>query len=97
MTQAAQAAKLIRSELKREFPAVKFKVQSDTFSMGDSVDVYYDQMLDENARKHLDEVISKYQYGSFNGMEDIYEYDNRHDFAQSKYVSANIVTDLSRY
>lgn len=83
MSTQAEAAKLIRKDLKEAFPTIKFKVTSQSFSMGDSVDVRY---VDGPTTKQVDEIIRKYQYGSFNGMEDIYEHTNKQDFPQSKYV-----------
>lgn len=80
----AQAASMIRGELKALFPKTKFRIRSSSFSMGDSVDVDW---IDGPTTKQVDNVIGKYQYGHFNGMEDIYEYSNsRNDIPQSKYV-----------
>lgn len=83
LSKAAQAAKMIRKNLKAQ--GLVCRVVSDNFSMGDSVDVY---MTD--ARPELREAVSlycaKFQYGKFNGMEDIYEYTNsRDDLPQTKY------------
>lgn len=80
----AAAAAAIRVELKESFPNVKFKVTSDSFSMGDSVHVSW---TDGPTARQVDEIVKKYQYGRFNGMEDIYEYtNNREDIPQAKYV-----------
>ncbi|MCP3660200.1 MAG: hypothetical protein GY830_07815 [Bacteroidetes bacterium] len=86
-TQAALAAKAIKKELKSKFPNVKFSVRSDNFSMGDSVNVSW---INGVPARLVEEIISKYQYGSFNGMEDIYEHTNtRDDMPQSKFVSCH--------
>ena len=84
LTEAAQVAKLIRQDLKKTFPGTKFRVKSSNFSMGDSVDVYWeDGVPDELVKKR----IKKYQYGHFDGMQDLYEYSNtRDDIPQAKYV-----------
>lgn len=80
----AGAAKTLKAELQTAFPGIKFSVKSDSFSMGDSVNVSYE---DGPAYHIVDDIASKYQYGHFNGMEDIYEYSNRRDdLPQSKYV-----------
>lgn len=53
--------------------------------MGDSVHVNW---TDGPTSDEVDRIISKYQYGHFNGMEDMYESTNRRaDIPQSKYVS----------
>lgn len=75
----APAAKLIRQELKAAFAGVKFSVISDN----NSVRVSYS---DGPTTEDVEAIIGKYQEGSFNGMEDIYEYTNRQDFAQARYV-----------
>lgn len=83
-TQAAQAAQQIREILKKEFPTIKFSVKSDNYSMGDSVNVSW---VDGVAPKKVYALIGHYQYGKFNGMEDIYEYTNRRDdIPQTKYL-----------
>ena len=63
------AAKNIHIELKAEFPGVKFSVTSKSYSMGNSINVDW---TDGPTEKQVDEIISKYQYGSFNGQDDCY-------------------------
>lgn len=83
---AANCAKAIREELKGFYPQIKFSVTSSNFSMGNSVDVSW---IDGPTANEIDSIIGKYQYGSFNGMEDIYENTNRReDLPQAKYVSS---------
>jgi Zn/Cd-binding protein ZinT len=83
-TQVARAAQMIRRELKETYPTVKFSVRSQSYSMGDSIDVTY---TDGPLSKDVEEITNKYQAGSFNGMEDIYEFDNRNaDLPQTKYL-----------
>jgi len=82
-----KCAKEIRQELKKTFPNTKFKVTSQTYSMGNSVDISW-----ENAEtsEEIDNITFKYQYGHFNGMEDMYEASNlRNDISQVKYVKCN--------
>jgi len=79
-----QTAKHIRQELKKAFPLVKFSVISDSYSGGDSVRISW---TDGPTHDMVNELTNKYQYGHFNGMEDIYENTNRrNDIPQSKYV-----------
>lgn len=85
-TQAA-AAKAIRKELKAAFPTVKFSVTSESFSMGDAVRISW---TDGPMTKEVEAITGKYQYGHFNGMEDIYEHSNRRsDIPQTKYVQTS--------
>lgn len=84
LTAAAKASKAIKAELKKEFPNVKFSVKSSNFSMGDSVNISW---IDGPTSDKVEAITSKYQYGHFNGMDDIYENTNdRSDIPQSKYV-----------
>lgn len=84
LTQSAQTAKLIRAELKKEFPTIKFNIRSRNFSMGDAVDIFW------NLGPTTDEVnafTNKYQYGHFDGMTDTYEHSNSiDDMPQAKFV-----------
>lgn len=83
-TQAALCAKSIKNELKLKFPSVKFSVKSDNFSMGNSVNIDW---VDGPTTSEVDSIVKKYQYGHFNGMEDIYESSNRRDdIPQAKFV-----------
>lgn len=80
----AQCADAIRAELKEKFTGVKFSVRSSIFAGGDSVDIDW---TDGPTRDQVENVICKYQYGHFDGMNDIYEYSNcRKDLPQAKYV-----------
>lgn len=80
----AAAAKAIRKELGKAFPETKFQVRSESYSMGSSVDVDW---TDGPTTDMVEEIIKKYQYGHFNGMEDLYEYSNtREDIPQVKFV-----------
>lgn len=83
----AGAAAAIKAELTALYPGIKFSCTSDSFSMGDSVHVKW---TDGPTDEEVNNVIKKYQYGSFDGMTDMYEYTNsREDIPQSKYVSAS--------
>lgn len=83
----AAAAKAIRTELKAVFPTVKFSVTSESFSMGDAVHISW---VDGPTTKQVEAITEKYQYGSFNSMEDLYENTNdRSDIPQTKYVQTS--------
>lgn len=83
---AAMAAAAIKTELQEKFPGIKFSVKSDTYSMGSSVRASWD---DGPSYDEVDSLISKYQYGHFDGMNDIYEMSNVNDsIPQAKHVFA---------
>lgn len=91
-TQHAQTAQAIRKVLKESFPTVKFSVRSEGFAGGDAVRVKYEN---GPTREEVEKLIRKFESGHFNGMEDIYEYDNlRSDIPQVKYVQ--ITRDFSK-
>lgn len=83
-TSVAQCAQAIRVDLKENFKGIKFSIKSQDYSGGDSVRVKWcDGPTEEEVEKHL----SKYEYGHFNGMEDIYEYTNViNGLPQTKYL-----------
>tara|TARA_B100000085_G_scaffold249557_1_gene245296 strand:+ start:119 stop:559 length:441 start_codon:yes stop_codon:yes gene_type:complete len=84
LSEQAQAAKQIRTILKKAFPKTKFSVVSDSYSMGDSVHIHWEDGPTTDAVKEL---THQYQAGHFNGMEDIYEYsNNRDDIPQTQFV-----------
>lgn len=95
LSNQAKVAKAIRQEMKRR--GLVGTARSSSFSMGDSVDV---AVMDQppGVAKSLGEYAKQFQYGSFNGMEDLYEYNNRRrDLPQSKYVSVrNDISDPMR-
>lgn len=81
----AAAAAAIKTELKKAFPFIKFSVTSDSFSMGNSVDISW---TDGPTTAQVEAITGKYQYGHFDGMNDMYEDSNhRDDIPQAKYVS----------
>ncbi len=80
----AATAVAIRIELKAIYSNFNFKVTSSSYSMGNSVRVSWE---DGPATKEVSKIVDKYQYGHFNGMEDIYENSNtRNDIPQAKFV-----------
>lgn len=91
-TKASLCAKAMRTELKKEFPNIKFSVTSENFSGGNAVNVHY---VDGVSKEKVEAITRKYQYGHFNGMIDSYEYSNtREDIPQVKWVS--VVREFSK-
>ena len=81
---AAKCAQEIRKELKEKYPTVKFKVVSETFSMGNAVRVSW---IDGPPENDVEVLIGKWQYGHFDGMQDMYVHSNRNDdLTQVKWV-----------
>jgi hypothetical protein len=69
---AALTAKMIKTRLTALYPKVKFSVKSDTFSMGDSVDIRW---TDGPTQEAVNKITKQYQHGSFDGMQDMYNYE----------------------
>lgn len=89
----AHCAKLIRQELKLAYPNIKFRVTCKTYSGGDSVDIYWSNGMPEIVILKL---VSKYKYGHFDGMTDMYNYDNCNSgLPQVKYIFCNREIDES--
>lgn len=80
----AAAAKAMRKELKAEYPGIKFRIRADTHAGGTSVDVGW---TDGPTSESVSAIVDKYQYGSFDGMIDLYSNTNeRTDIPQVKFV-----------
>ncbi len=83
-TNAAMVAKEIKTYLKKE--GIASKVRSENYSGGDSVRVVVFNQPPEIIKK-IEEHTNKYEYGHFDGMQDIYEYSNtRNDIPQTKFL-----------
>lgn len=82
----AEAAKMIRANLKKH--GIPATVRARTASMMTAIDI---NVTDQSpgAIKEIEDFCHQFQYGHFNGMEDIYEYSNRRDLPQVKYVSVH--------
>jgi hypothetical protein len=77
------AAQMIRQILKANFPSIKFSVTSDH----NSVNIRY---TDGVTTKEVEALVKDFQYGHFNGMEDIYEYINvNKDIPQVRFLFVN--------
>jgi len=93
----ALAAANIRRELRLEFPGHKFKVTSDSFSMGCSVDIGWS---DGPTSEEVEKITGKYQTGYFNSMEDLQEHHGSpfsDVFGSAKYVSPSRSGTLEGY
>ena len=77
---AKHTASIIKQFVKRFFPEVKVWSKSQTYSGGSSVDVSLSNSdgssIHQNIYEQISEFSNKFKAGSFNGMEDIYEYNN---------------------
>ena len=62
-----EAAKGVRKELKAAFPATKFSVRTEYFSMGNSIRVFWAFGPTDSA---VCAIVKKYEYGRFDGMTD---------------------------
>lgn len=75
--------KIVKAELKKAFPGVKFSVTSDY----NSVNIHWTNGV---TCKMVNEITSKYKMGRFDGMTDSYDYTNRRDdIPQVSYVFLN--------
>lgn len=84
LSQQAQVAKIIRKALKER--GIKASVTSESYSMGNSVRVEVTDLL-KSEHEFLQRAFAKYQYGHFDGMNDIYEHSNtREDIPQTKFL-----------
>jgi hypothetical protein len=80
----AKASSEIRKILKQNFPTIKFSVTSKSYSMGSSVNISW---TDGVTTDRVEKLVKKFQYGHFDGMQDLYEYSNsKEDIPQVKYV-----------
>jgi hypothetical protein len=69
---AADTARLIRATLAERFPGTKFWVRSDNFSMGSSVDVYFDATAPGAPSKDaVRAVVDAFGGAGFDGMIDM--------------------------
>lgn len=85
ISEHAACAKAIRQYLKAE--GIKGRVRSECFAGGTSVNIRLDASTSEEQLEQVSAHVSQYKYGAFDGMIDLYEYDNRRDdIPQVKYV-----------
>jgi len=77
----AAAGQLVKQYVKKNYPHVVCRVTSDSFSMGNSLRVYLSTPTGQSVSQEIYEDVNSFahlwEYGSFNGMYDIYEcYEN---------------------
>jgi len=83
----AAAAKMIRQYMKAN--GFVGRVNAEAYSMGSSVRIYVQDLPPARA-KQLEDYAGQFEYGRFDGMQDLYEYNNvRKDIPQVKYVFVN--------
>lgn len=81
----ALCAQAIRADLKLAFPGTTFTVKSESFAGGNAVNIGY---LDGPLCDDVEAVVSKYQYGHFDGRTDSYEHSNKIEgLPQVRFVS----------
>ncbi len=84
-TEAAKCAAAIRKYMKAK--GVKASVTSKNYSMGDSVNVKIKEIIDPKVLNEINDDLAIYQYGKFDGMQDLYENTNVMDeIPQTKYL-----------
>ena len=75
---AKHTASIIKQYVKKNFPDIKVWSKSQTYSGGSSVDVSLSNSdgseIEQNVYEMISEFGNQFKAGSFNGMEDIYEY-----------------------
>lgn len=84
LTGAAAAAKQIKTLLSAKYPSVKFSVRSEVFSGGDACRVAWSF---GPTVKQVEEITHQFTAGSFNGMEDLYEYNSNRGNDTAKYIT----------
>ncbi len=83
----AKTAAAIRADLKAI--GIKASVQSKNYSGGDSVTVNLPDDMHKDDVSKIREMLSKYEAGSFDGMTDLYTYDNTRGELATKYLFIN--------
>lgn len=78
-------AALIKKRLTQLYPGVKFSVRSEHFSQGNAIRVGW---VDGPAEKPVQAFLDQFKEGSFNSMEDMYEYRKDRQFT-GKYISTS--------
>ena len=64
----AETAKLVRVQLHKAFPGIKFSVHSKTYSMGASISISW---VSGPTTKEVDNVVGGFEGASFDGMNDL--------------------------
>lgn len=72
---AAETAKLIRTQLKANFPTTQFYVNSKTYSGGASIDISW---MDGPGTKQVQAITNPFSGARFDGMQDLKEYNDNY-------------------
>lgn len=95
----ALGAKNIKAALQAKYPGIKFTVRSESYAGGDSIRAGWELGPTD---KEVDAIVGRYQEGHFDGMIDLYEYNNdpksvafQDQNGSAKYVFAN--RDIPEY
>ena len=84
----AQAAAMIRKELKKN--GISATVKSSSASMMTAVDIHLVDPMPA-LTKAVKQFVARFQYGSFDGMQDLYEINSWDDsIPQVKYATVNV-------
>lgn len=84
LTNPVQAAKLIRKELKENFPGIKFSVRSHIYPGGNSVRIRW---LGGPNEKSVEKLTEKYKLGGFHSRDDSYRiYPNKDNLPKAKFI-----------
>jgi len=92
----ALGAANIKRELNRAFPGHKFTVKSESYSMGDSINIYW---TDGPATDEVKKITDKYQKCDFDGMQDLEIYLDRQFpeiYGGAKYVFENRTVSVEK-
>jgi hypothetical protein len=72
------ASSMVKQYVKSKYPSVVCSVKSSSFSNGNSLDVYVSlpngDEVEENIYKDINRFADQFEYGRYNGMEEIYDY-----------------------
>jgi hypothetical protein len=95
MNQVATAS-VIKQYVKHHYPSVFVSSSSSIFSGGNSVSInistHLGNEVNDEIYRDVTSFANRFQMGSFNGMEDIYEYDPNRDFQTDNGTTLDIGT-----
>jgi len=87
LSRYARAGQMIRSFMREQ--GIVGSVRGQSYAGGSSINIHVEDMQPA-ALQALERFARQFEYGSFNGMEDIYEYNNvNDDLPQVSYVFVN--------
>ena len=93
MTTNTTVASMIRAELKKRFPGIKFSV--NTHPRTGTVRIKW---TDGPSVRQVEGITLRHEYGHFDGMDDMYHYTNRRDdIPQTEYIFCNRLISNDAY